>query len=78
MHLSAIREAKEIAWNNYINTFSREKIDAYNANKNTFLSKFDEYVDNNYKILFPECDNDTRTYTVVINAVLMSNKLMLN
>ena len=68
LHLSAIREAKEIAWNNYINTFSREKIDAYNANKNTFLSKFDEYVDNNYKILFTECDNDTRTYTVVINA----------
>ena len=68
LHLRAIEEAKKIAWNNYINTFTREKIDAYNSNKNAFLSKFDEYVDNNYKILFTECDNDTRTYTVVINA----------
>ena len=68
LHLNAIEEAKKIAWNNYINTFSREKINAYNANKNAFLSNFDKYVDNNYKILFTECDNDTRTYTVVINA----------
>ncbi|MEL0238220.1 MAG: hypothetical protein VW963_08370 [Candidatus Neomarinimicrobiota bacterium] len=75
IHIAAIEKAKKIAWNNYVGSFAQEKIDAYNSNKDIFMSNFDSYVDNNYKLLYAECSNQTRTYTVVINANIQEQQV---
>lgn len=67
IHLQAIEAAKNTGWDNYVSSFSSEKIDAYRANEASFKSNFSDYVDDNYKIMFTECSNKSRTYTVVLN-----------
>ena len=75
LHLKAIQAAKYSAWDNYLSSFSSEKIDAYRANEQIFKSNFSEYADDNYKIVFTECSQKSRTYTVVLNLTVNEQKV---
>ena len=78
-HFEAIEKAKLSAWNKYTATLSSDRLNAYYASEDRFLSELDQYI-TDYVILTTDCSKTDRNYTisirVTINEARLNSKLV--
>ena len=73
-HFEAIEKAKLSAWNKYTATLSSDRLNAYYASEDSFLSELDQYI-TDYVILTTDCSKTDRNYTVSIRVTINEARL---
>ena len=73
-HFEAIEKAKLSAWNKYTSTLSSDRLNAYYASEDFFLSELDQYI-TDYVILTTDCSKADRNYTISIRATINEARL---